>query len=165
MNVFLIGMMGSGKSTLGRALARATGKVCVDLDEYLVEREGASIPEIFSNHGESYFREKETFYLKALAAKQNIIIATGGGAPCFGDNLEFMNQNGVTVFLDVPEDELFKRLHSQKNGRPLLEQKTDEELAIFISSVLGKRRFYYEKAMYKLKGNNISVNELLQLLK
>ena len=164
MNVFLIGMMGSGKSTLGRALARITGKVCVDLDEYLTEREGITIPEIFSKHGEAYFREKESYYLRELSNQGSNIIATGGGTPCFNDNMEFMNKNGITIFLDVPADELFKRLSSQKKGRPLLEEKSDEELAAFIASVLEKRRFYYEQAKFKLKGNNVSVNELLQLL-
>jgi len=164
MNVFLIGMMGSGKSTLGKALARVSGKECVDLDVYLVEKEKMSIPQIFASKGEAYFRQRETFYLEELSKKDNIIVATGGGAPCFANNMKIMNSKGKTIFLDVPENELVIRLSKLKNGRPLLEGKSDEELRLFISETLNKRRFFYEKAQIRLTGPNIQVSDLVESL-
>lgn len=164
MNVFLIGMMGSGKSTLGKALSRSLSMECIDLDVYLVEKEQLSISEIFESKGEAFFRERETFYLKELATRKDLIIATGGGAPCFNDNMELMNQLGETIFLDVPQNELFKRLSGQKKGRPLLENKSDEELKTYISETLEKRRVFYEKAKFKLTKENIEVADLVKIL-
>ena len=147
--IFLIGYMGAGKTTLGRALAKDMDMQFIDMDSYIETRFCKTISSIFAEKGEEGFREIERRILHEVGEFEDVIISTGGGTPCFFDNVEYMNGQGTTVFLDVPEERLFIRLSIARNNRPLIKEKNDEELKGFIAEQLGKRRPHYEKAQYR----------------
>ena len=147
--IFLIGYMGAGKTTLGRALAKELGIQFIDMDSYIEARFCKTISKIFAEKGEEGFREIERRMLHEVGEFEDVIISTGGGTPCFFDNVEYMNSQGTTVFLDVPEERLFIRLSIARSNRPLIKEKNDEELKSFITEQLAKRRPHYEKAQYR----------------
>ena len=121
IRVFLIGYMGAGKTTLGKAFARALGLTFVDLDWYLEERFHKTVRQLLSERGEEGFRELERRMLHEAAEFEDVVISVGGGTPCFFDNMEYMNEVGETVFLDVDIQVLFRRLNVAKQQRPLLD--------------------------------------------
>ena len=144
--IFLVGYMGAGKTTLGRALAKELGIQFIDLDGYIEERLCKSVSQIFAEKGEESFREIERRMLHEAGEFENVVISTGGGTPCFFDNIEYMNSQGATVFLDVPVERLFIRLSIARKKRPLIMNKSDEELRSFIAEQLAKRMPHYSKA-------------------
>lgn len=148
IRIFLTGYMGAGKTTLGKALARKLHIPFVDLDWYIEERFHKTVGELFTERGEAGFRELERAMLHEVGAFEDVIISTGGGAPCFFDNMDFMNRNGKTVFLNVHPDVLFHRLRVAKQQRPILQGKQDEELKAFIVEALAKRAPFYTQAQY-----------------
>ncbi len=150
--------MGSGKSTVGRKLAKELKKTFVDLDDYIVEKEGKTISEIFSQEGEQSFREIEHNALKEIASKKNQIVATGGGAPCYYNNMELMNESGKTVFLQLSVNKLAERLALEKSHRPLIATLSDEELINFISRKLEERDRFYNKASLIINSESEDVN-------
>ena len=170
--IFLIGYMGAGKTTLGKAFAREMNLSFVDQDWYIEERFHKTVQEIFEERGEQGFRELERQMLHEIAEFENVVISTGGGAPCFYDNMEFMNQKGETVFLNVAPDVLFSRLKIASQNRPILRGKTNEELKAFIAKALEKRAPFYSKAKYIFNADELediyqiksSVNKLKELL-
>ena len=141
--------MGAGKTTLGRALAKDLDLQFIDMDSYIETRFCKTVSRIFAEKSEEGFREIERRILHEVGDFEDVIISTGGGTPCFFDNVEYMNNQGTTVFLDVPEERLFIRLSIARNNRPLIKEKNDEELKGFIAEQLGKRRPHYEKAQYR----------------
>ena len=149
IRIFLTGYMGAGKTTLGKAFARELNVSFIDLDWYIEERFHKSIRELFIERGEASFRELERNMLHEVAEFEDVIISTGGGTPCFFDNMELMNKHGYTVFLDVHPDVLFNRLRVGTQQRPILRGKTDEELRIFIVEALEKRSPFYSQAHYR----------------
>ena len=146
--IFLIGYMGAGKTTLGKAFSRELGLTFIDLDWYIEERFHKTVGELFTERGETGFRELERNMLHEVAEFENVVISTGGGAPCFFDNMEFMNRVGKTVFLDVHPDVLFRRLRIAKQQRPILQGKEDDELKAFIIRALEQRAPFYMQAQY-----------------
>ena len=172
IRIFLIGYMGAGKTTLGKAFAREMGLTFVDLDWYIEERFHKSIRQLFTERGEDGFRELEKRMLHEVAEFENVVVSTGGGTPCFFDNVEYMNTMGDTIFLDVNIQVLFRRLKVAKQQRPLLVQKTDEELMAFITENLQKRLPFYIKAKHVFNGEKLedrhqikeSVERLKELL-
>ncbi len=140
--------MGAGKTTLGKALAKRLSISFIDLDWYIEERYHKTISELFQQYGEAGFRDIERKMLHEVAQFENVVISTGGGAPCFFDNMEFMNQQGKTVFLDVHTDVLFNRLRVARQQRPILQNKSDEELKEFIDEALAKRLSFYQQATH-----------------
>ena len=140
--------MGAGKTTLGKAFARELGLTFIDLDWYIEERFHKTVQRIFEERSEEGFRELERNMLHEISDFENVVISTGGGTPCFFDNMEYMNTQGETVFLSVDPTVLFRRLRVAKQQRPLLAEKTDEELMEFIGSALEKRMPYYSKARH-----------------
>ena len=165
--IFLIGMMGAGKTTLGRQLAGRLGYTFVDLDDYIVRREGSSIAQLFEQVGQEGFRQKERQALEAVVQQYDqAVIATGGGAPCFFDNMAFINLHGTSIFLDAPADELAQRLLlTDLSERPLLAQKNETELKDFIVKTLAARRVYYEQASHTLTGKRYNIDQLESLVK
>lgn len=148
IRIFLTGYMGAGKTTLGKAFARELGVPFIDLDWYIEERFHKSIGELFQERGEDSFRELEKSMLHEVAEFEDVIISTGGGTPCFFDNMEFMNAHGQTVLLNVHPDVLFNRLRVATQQRPILQGKTDEDLRAFIVEALTKRAPFYFQARY-----------------
>lgn len=154
MSIVLIGYMGSGKSLVGRDLAKKAKLEYLDLDEYIENQEKKTISKIFEDHGEIYFRQKESLYLKEVLDMHNdSIISLGGGTPCFVGNLEIIkaNQNAKSIYLQTSLDELTKRLFVERNKRPLIAHiKTIDELKDFVRKHLFERSFYYNQADYKI---------------
>lgn len=173
IRIFLTGYMGAGKTTLGKAFARKLNIPFVDLDWYMEERFHKTVGELFAERGEAGFRELERNMLHEVGAFEDVVISTGGGAPCFFDNMDFMNRNGKTVFLNVHPDVLFARLRIAKQQRPILQGKKDDELKDFIVQALEKRAPFYSQAQYVFNADELedrsqiekSVKRLRDLLK
>ena len=165
MRIFLVGYMGCGKSSLGRELSDRLGISFIDLDRFIETRYQKTIIEIFKEFGEKGFREKERICLQEVSSFENVVIAVGGGAPCFYDNMEKMKENGSCFFLDVGEKELVSRLKKSKQERPLLDGKSSDEIMSFVMGMMKKRRPYYENAQYLIKGNDIKIEDLLLRVK
>ncbi len=146
--VFLIGYMGTGKTTLGRAVARKSGMQFIDLDWYIENRFHKSISKIFEERGEDGFRLLERNMLQEVADFEDTIISCGGGTPCFFDNMDYMNSHGRTVYLKAADDVLFHRLRISRTQRPILAGKTDDELLDFIHRSVSAREPFYTKAQY-----------------
>lgn len=165
MIIFLVGMMGSGKTTLGKQLAEQLQYPFVDLDDYLERREGRTIAQLFEQEGQAHFRERERAALAAVVHEfDQAVVSTGGGAPCFFDNMDFMNRHGKTAFLDVPTNEIANRLMATDlQVRPLLAGKTPVEIKSYLSKTLDQRRQFYERADAILRGPAIGVAALAQL--
>lgn len=144
--IYLVGFMGCGKSYMGKAMAQSLGWEFLDMDDFLEANEGMTISQIFAEGGESLFRELEKNYLQATYDFENTVIATGGGAPCFFDNMDWMNANGTTIYLDTPVAVLVERLKKETAHRPLLANKTSAELSEFIQQKLLERAPFYEQA-------------------
>lgn len=164
MLIFLIGYMGSGKTTAGKKLAQALGYEFVDVDDLIELKEGKTIAQLFDAEGEDCFREIEKQVLQATFNKNNAVISTGGGAPCFFDNMEQMNKHGKTIYIELEPRVLAERLKNEKNERPLIKNKTDEKLLSFIEATLAKRNPYYKKAQKIVEGANLTVDDLLTIL-
>ena len=153
--IFLTGYMGAGKTTLGRALAAEMGIPFIDLDHYIEKRHCKTIAQLFAEKGEEGFREIERRMLHEVGEFEDVIISTGGGTPCFFDNIEYMNAQGTTVYLDVPVERLHIRLSIEKAKRPLIKDKNDEELMAFITEQLAKRAPHYCKAQYSFRADRL----------
>ncbi|MDP2888370.1 MAG: shikimate kinase [Bacteroidota bacterium] len=164
MRIYLIGYMGCGKTTLGRKLAATLNLTFIDLDTFLEEKYFRTIPQIFKEEGEAEFRRKEQNVLHEVSTFDDVIVATGGGAPCFFDNMDVMNNTGFCIFLDVDTDSLVSRLIHAKTERPIIKGKSPDELHHFIDEMMLKRRPFYEKARYILKGSEIKPDQVIELL-
>lgn len=142
----LIGYMGAGKTTLGKVLARELGLEFIDLDWYIENRFHQTVSQLFATRGEEGFRKIEQNMLHEVAEFENVVISAGGGTPCFFDNMEYMNRQGVTIYLKATPEVLRTHLRMGKQKRPLIAQKNDEELDAFIRESLDKREPYYSQA-------------------
>lgn len=148
--IILIGYMGAGKTTVGRALAKELGRSFYDLDWYIEGRRHRTIPQLFAEVGEEGFRKIEHNMLHEVAEFEDVIISCGGGTPCFFDNIDYMNQQAQVVYLKATPEVLYKHLLMGKTERPLLKGKTPEQLIDFIREQLQQREPYYAKAQYTL---------------
>lgn len=146
--IFLVGYMASGKTTLGKALAKEMGKQFIDLDNYIECRFHATVKQIFAERGESGFRDIERRMLQEVADIEDVIVACGGGTPCHFDNMDYMLSHGLTIYLTTPPERLVLRLTlpGAKSRRPLVADKTNEELLAFVNDALAQREPYYGKA-------------------
>jgi shikimate kinase len=138
--------MGAGKTTVGKKLAKLAELSFIDLDKHIEARYCRSVSRIFEELGEEEFRRIEQRILQEVAAFENVVISTGGGAPCFFDNMAFMKKNGLTVYLKTTADELAKRLEACRQTRPVLQGKTGEDLKKFIAESLNTRERFYNRA-------------------
>ena len=148
--IILIGYMGAGKTTVGRALAKELGLDFYDLDWYIENRRRKKIPKIFSEEGEEGFRRIEYNMLHEVAEFENVVLSCGGGTPCFFDNIDYMNQQAKVVYLRCSPEVLHAHLLMGKTERPLLKGKSSEELVSFIKEQLNVREPFYNKARYQL---------------
>ena len=147
--------MGCGTSTMGRAVSALTGVPFIDLDNYIEQRFHITVKEIFAQRGEDGFRDVERRMLQEVADFEDVIVACGGGTPCFFDNMEYMNTHGTTVFLNTPIDRLHSRLMRGRHKRPLIADKDDEELMTFIKEALAKRMDHYSKAQISFSSERL----------
>ena len=170
--IILVGYMGAGKTTIGKALSQELGIVFYDLDWYIENRMRKTVTQIFAEKGEEGFRKIEHNMLHEIAEFEDVIVSCGGGTPCFFDNIDYMNQQGPVIYLKADPEVLYNHLVMSKNDRPLLRGKSPEELITFIREQLEKREPFYSKAKYTLDVSlldnyekiQISVNNIRKLL-
>jgi shikimate kinase len=160
MKIFLIGFMGCGKSTTGKKLAKRLGYDFIDLDHEMEKQTGSTIANYFALHGEDAFRQLESRTLKEFDYPPNCVVATGGGAPCYFDNMDWMNSNGLTVYINMSPVALAQRLEKGKAKRPLLRDLSEEQLIAFIEGKLTERDGFYSRASMIVNGVNLSADNL-----
>ena len=170
--IIIIGYMGAGKTTVGKALSKELNIPFYGLDWYIESRMRKTVPQIFAERGEEGFRKIEHNLLHEVAEFENVIISCGGGTPCFYDNMDYLNAQGDTVYLKASPEVLYGHLKIGKTERPLLKNKTPEEMQEYIREQLDKREEYYLQAKHVLDVNlmdnyekiKISVAKLRELL-
>ena len=160
MKIFLVGFMGCGKSTKAKQLASRLNCPVIDLDALIVAEQGKTIAEYFAENGEANFRKLESETLKQYNYPETCVVATGGGLPCFFDNMEWMNTNGRTIYLQMTPPQLVSRLHNREK-RPLLKGMDDEQLLAFVEMKLNERNVFYTQAQLVVNAFDLEVEELL----
>ncbi len=161
MKIILLGYMGSGKSTIAKALKDAFQINALDLDDYIIDKEGISIPKIFKNKGEIYFRKQENYYLKELLeSKKSFILALGGGTPCYANNIELIKKHSKSIYLKAKLGTLFQRLRHENSSRPLISELNDEKLNEFIAKHLFERAPFYEQADHIITIDDKSIDTI-----
>lgn len=164
--IILIGFMGSGKSTMGKRLAHRLGLPFIDLDTAILEEEGSDIPIIFETKGEDYFRKIEHQKLKEiLSTESQFVLATGGGTPCFHNNMKLINENGFSIYIKYTAAFLSSRLIAAKTVRPLIKDYSNSELKVFVENLLLEREPFYLKSNCIIEKINLKVDDFLEVLK
>ena len=156
MKIFIIGMMGSGKNHWAKYLSNQYNMNWIDLDAAIEKANNQTIETIFATKGEDFFREQEKELLRTTEKEENIIVATGGGTPCFHNNMQWMNEHGATIWIDEKIDILVSRLIREKSHRPLIRDLNENELKHFLSTQLKNRTQFYKQATFHLNSNNIA---------
>jgi shikimate kinase len=156
MRIFLLGFMGTGKSHWGRFWSKAHKMAFIDLDKEIEKVFGMDIPDIFEKKGEEEFRKMEAELLRATAEKKNCIVSCGGGAPCFYNNMEWMNTNGHTVFLEATPAYLFENIKKERGTRPLINHLNEGELLFFIEQKLKERMPFYSQAKITVAAKDLT---------
>jgi shikimate kinase len=165
MKLYLIGLLGSGKSVLGKELSQLLKLPFIDLDAVLEEQEGVKVSQLFSEKGEAHFRMLEAEALRKHSSQKEFVMATGGGTPCFHDNISFINQTGTSVFLNTPLSEIVKRLKGeQRKTRPLLANVPDDQLQPTLEAMLQNRLRFYRQAHFIVSATASNAEEILKLL-
>lgn len=165
MRLYVIGYMGSGKSTLGRKVARVTGLPFFDTDKIVEEMEGATIADIFAYAGEEYFRKAERVALERCSEEENAVISTGGGLPVWGDNMEFIVEQGVSIYLKRTPEQILSRLSPYgRQKRPRFQGLNDEELLAYMHTNLAEREPFYEQATITIDCSKLSDDEIVEHL-
>lgn len=166
MRIFLVGFMASGKSSVGKKLANKLELPFVDLDDYIEEKYNTTIRLLIYDQGMDKFREIEKESLERIIKQyENAVLSTGGGTPCYFDNMKVMNDSGTTVYLEVDIPTLVDRLMHAKKDRPLIWGKSRSDLTVYAKELLSKRQADYEKAKYKVSGKNLKLDSIIELVK
>lgn len=160
MRIFIIGYMLSGKSTIGKKLANVLGYEFIDTDAYFEDKYHVNISNFFKSYGEEMFRKLENEVLIELLEKDNIVISTGGGLPCFNNNMDTIKKNGISLYLEMSPISILNRLQNSKKGRPLLKDKTPDEAFDYITSSLKEREVYYKQATITIRGESPNIKEI-----
>jgi shikimate kinase len=163
MKLFLIGLPGSGKSTIGKDLSAKLNYRLIDTDDVISQKEGSSIEEIFSEEGEDYFRKIESDTLKEVIKTDNVVISTGGGTPCFFNNMELINKYGISIFLNIPiRDITMRLLDSTHINRPLVQGKNAEQIQKFLEEKIKERISYYNQANIEFTDPLITADKIIE---
>ncbi|MFM1930171.1 MAG: hypothetical protein RL387_1499 [Bacteroidota bacterium] len=162
--IFLVGMMGSGKSYWTKKIAKWIKSAGYDLDDLIEMNEEKTIAEIFSEDGEEQFRKTEAKILRWFKEKKKYVLATGGGTPCFQENMAWMKKEGIVIWLDESVEILVKRLNEEKAHRPLIANLNEASLTKFIQDKLIERHAFYSQANYRLSSDQISDTKLKQII-
>jgi shikimate kinase len=165
MRIFLVGYMGSGKTSTGKLLARGLGYEFMDIDELFEGKYKISIQDFFKKYDESAFRKLEHDLLEETIQRDNIVYSMGGGTPCFYDNMDILKRNGLTVYIKMPTKALFQRLQASKKRRPVLHGLSDDELLGHIHDQLMIREMYYSQAELTVEGINLDIEALIRIIK
>lgn len=160
-HIFLIGFMGSGKSTVGALLAERLNLPFLDSDKEIEQKVGKSISEIFSQNGEAAFREMEMNFLQELKSMESSVVAVGGGFPTIKNALQLMHESGLVIYLNTSLLTLIKRLKEEKGQRPLLKDLNDTEFHPFVEDLLSRRVHFYKQAKLIMPNERNSPNELV----
>lgn len=163
--VYIIGFMGSGKTTAGKKLASALGWSFADLDETIEKEQKKSIEKIFSESGEEYFRRLEYLALHSFDNARNIVISTGGGAPCYSGNIDFMKETGIIIYLKMNVDEIVRRLVGEQDSRPLVKGRKGEDLNQFIENKMREREPFYNQATITENGYAVDIQKLAEKIR
>lgn len=164
-SIYLLGMPGCGKSTLGKQFAAFSGYTYADCDDLIIQEQGKSIEQIYKEGGEMSFRKLEHELIKSFDGVENTVVCTGGGLPCFNGNMEIMNQQGITVFMDISAEEIWQRVkNTDFSGRPIYQNKTPKEIQEVIINTYAERRKIYSKAAITLKSDAITLDDLTNAL-
>lgn len=164
MRYFIIGYKNSGKTTFGRKLAEMLNMSFVDLDEYIEQLTGESIPDLYTRLGDSGFRKLEMKHLRMIVKTDNEVISTGGGAPCHCDNMSFMERHGQVIYLMVSMDTLIRRLRKASSDRPIVKGKTEEELRSYLADLQDKCGHIYARAHHIVDGDCTNWQAVMSML-
>lgn len=163
--IYLVGYMGAGKTTAARRLAHLLGWEVVDTDALFEEKYKISVNDFFNKYDETLYRKLESEVLKATESLENVVVSTGGGTACYYDNMEWMNQHGLTVFLRISPQAAVDRVIHSRHKRPLVEGKSEEELTEFVNRHYASRMPFYEQAIITVKSEDLDVDSLLEMIK
>ncbi len=162
--IYLIGFMGSGKSTVGKRLALRLKYPFIDMDKAIEKVAGMPVRNIFEEKGEDEFRRMEHELVLKTAKMNYVVVSTGGGVPCFFDNMDIINRNGISIYLKMTSEDLLKRLKGSKYERPLIRDLSTDELAGYIKEKLREREPYYLKSKYIIDGKDPEIREIVRLV-
>jgi shikimate kinase len=160
VNIYIIGFMGSGKTTTGKKIAQSLRWAFTDIDRLIEEKHSMSVTEIFTLRGEKFFREAEHDALSNVSVRSHTVVACGGGTPCSEENIGIMKKTGVIVYLKLPVAALVQRLEKSKTSRPLVAGRKGEDLTVKVAELLAQRSQWYEQADIVADGLNITIDDL-----
>jgi shikimate kinase len=164
MRIFLIGFMGSGKSTVGKRIALRLNYSFIDMDRVIENEAGMPINRIFDEKGEDEFRRMEHELVLKISKMKKVVVSTGGGVPCFFNNMEIINKNGISIYLKMTPEDLLKRLKGSKYERPLIRDLSTAELADYITEKLREREPYYLKSKHVVDGTELNIPGIIDLV-
>jgi shikimate kinase len=163
--IYIVGYMGAGKTTAARRLAQRMGWEVVDTDALFEEKYKISVNDFFNKYDEPLYRKLESEVLKATESLDHVVVSTGGGTACFFDNMDWMNQHGLTVFLRISPQAAVDRVIHSRHKRPLVEGKSEEELTEFVSRHYASRLPFYEQARITAKSEDFDIESLMEAIK
>ncbi len=163
--IYIVGYMGAGKTTAARRLAQRMGWDVVDTDALFEEKYKISVNDFFNKYDEPLYRKLESEVLKATESLDHVVVSTGGGTACFFDNMDWMNQHGLTVFLRISPQAAVDRVIHSRHKRPLVEGKSEEELTEFVNQHYASRLPFYEQARIAAKSEDFDIESLMEAIK
>ena len=163
--IYIVGYMGAGKTTAARRLAQRLGWEVADTDDLFEEKYKISVCDFFNKYDEALYRKLESEVLKSTEILENVVVSTGGGTACYFDNMEWMNQHGLTVFMRISPQAAVDRVVHSRHKRPLVEGKSEEELTEFVNKHYASRIPFYEKARITVKSEDLDVDDMMNTIK
>jgi shikimate kinase len=164
MRIFILGFMGTGKTYWGKRWSEVYDFPFIDLDELIENNEQLSVADIFQEKGEDYFRQKEAIFLRSLAAVEHAIISCGGGTPCFFDNMDWINANGISIFFDAAPQHILNNIKKEPGTRPLIQENSEPELLFFIEQKLKERMPFYSRSKMIVNVNDLEITSLERII-